>query len=207
MGVQLKQADGSSQAKTRGLLSPLGPGLISGASDDDPTAIGTYSQTGAQFGYGFCWLPLLCFPIMAVVQEISGRVGRITGRGLAANIRHHYPSWLLNACVVLLFSANAIAIGADLGAMADVTKLVTGVPQLLFVFLFGMLCILLLLLMPYRRYVGILKWTTLSLLTYFAAALLATVTWLDVLSGLAPSLTWSSEWVTIVVAIFGAAVS
>jgi Mn2+/Fe2+ NRAMP family transporter len=117
MGVALNQDDGSGQPKS-GLVRRLGPGLISGASDDDPTAIGTYSQTGAQFGFAFCWLPLFCFPIMAVVQEISGRVGRITGRGLATNLRHHYPAWLLNACVGLLFGANAIAIGADLWAMA-----------------------------------------------------------------------------------------
>jgi len=168
------------------LFKVLGPGLISGASDDDPVAIATYSQTGAKFGYELSWLSFLCFPIMAVVQEVSGRIGRTTGQGLAANIRQHYSPWLLLGCVLLLLCANIVAIGADLGAMADVARLLIGGPHLLYVFLFGVLCVGLQIFMQYTRYVAVLKWTTLSLLAYFAAALLANVAWTDVLRGLAP---------------------
>src|SRR5215212_3760099 len=123
---------------------------------------------------------------MAVVQEVSGRIGRTTGEGLAANIRQHYPPWLLLGCVFLLLCANIVAIGADLGAMADMVRLLIGGPH---------------------RYVAVLKWTTLSLLGYFAAALLANVSWTDVLRGLAPRPSWNREWITTVVAIFGVAIS
>jgi Mn2+/Fe2+ NRAMP family transporter len=189
------------------LFKVLGPGLISGASDDDPVAIATYSQTGAKFGYELSWLSFLCFPIMAVVQEVSGRIGRTTGQGLAANIRQHYSPWLLLGCVLLLLCANIVAIGADLGAMADVARLMIGGPHLLYVFLFGALCVGLQIFMQYTRYVAVLKWTTLSLLAYFAAALLANVAWTDVLRGLAPRPSWNREWITTVVAIFGVAIS
>jgi Mn2+/Fe2+ NRAMP family transporter len=100
------------------LLSRLGPGLITGASDDDPSGIVTYAQVGAQFGFCISWTMLFSFPLMAAIQEISGRMGRTTGRGLASNIRRHYPAWLLNVIVGLLFIANTINIGADLGAIA-----------------------------------------------------------------------------------------
>src|SRR5438270_2319565 len=98
------------------LLSVLGPGLITGASDDDPSGIATYSQAGAQFGFAVSWTMLFSYPLMAVIQEISGRIGRVTGRGIAGNIRHHYPNWLLQVIVLLLVVANTINIGADLGA-------------------------------------------------------------------------------------------
>jgi len=189
------------------LLGVLGPGLISGASDDDPTAIATYSQAGAKFGYDLLWLSLVCFPIMVVVQEISARVGRTTGQGLAANIRQHYPAWLLNGCVLLLLVANTIAIEADLGAMADVVRLVAGGPHLLYVVALGALCIAMQVFMRYTRYVAILKWTTLTLLVYFAAVLMAKVNWGDAASGLLPRPAATREWVTTVVAIFGVAIS
>jgi NRAMP (natural resistance-associated macrophage protein)-like metal ion transporter len=189
------------------LLGVLGPGLISGASDDDPVAIGTYSQAGAAFGYGLCWLPLLCWPLMAVVQEISGRIGRTTGRGLAGAIGRHYPSWLLWACVLLILFANVVALGADLGAMGDAMNLLIGGPRLLYVVLFAALCIGMQVFLRYTRYVAILKWTTLSLLAYFAAAALAGVEWGAVARGLLPSLSLDEGWVTAVVAIFGVALS
>jgi Mn2+/Fe2+ NRAMP family transporter len=115
----------------RNIFAALGPGLISGAANDDPTAIATYSQAGAKFGYELTWLPFCCLPMMAVIQEISGRFGRTTGRGIAGNIRRHYPAWLLRLCVVLLCLANTVAIGADLGAMAETVRLLVGGPQLL----------------------------------------------------------------------------
>jgi hypothetical protein len=113
-------------AKSRG-LSILGPGLITGASDDDPSGIATYSQVGAQFGFSISWTMLFSYPLMAAIQEISGRIGRTTGRGVAGNIRRHYPAWLLNVIVGLLFMANTINIGADLGAMGDALSLLIGV--------------------------------------------------------------------------------
>ncbi len=123
------------------LLDTLGPGLITGASDDDPSGIATYSQAGAQFGYTLSWTMLLTYPLMAAVQMISGRIGRTTGRGLAGNLRQHYPNWLLQVFVALLAAANIINIGADLGAMADSTSLVLGGSKTLYVALFGVVCI------------------------------------------------------------------
>src|ERR1700721_2084531 len=119
------------------LLGVLGPGLITGASDDDPSGIATYSQAGAQFGYALTWTMLFTYPLMTAVQIVSARMGRTTGRGIAGNLRQHCPSWLLTAIVMLLLIANAINIGADLGAMADASRLVLGGPQVLYVLLFA----------------------------------------------------------------------
>ena len=107
----------------KGLLGRLGPGLITGASDDDPSGIATYSQTGAQFGYAMCWVMLFCFPLMVAIQEISARIGRVTGQGITGNIRAHYSRWLLYPIVALLLIANTINLGADLGAMAEALRL------------------------------------------------------------------------------------
>src|SRR5712691_3505231 len=118
----------------RGLLAWLGPGLITGASDDDPSGIATYSQVGAQFGYGMSWVMLFSFPLMAAIQEICARIGRVTGAGIAGNLRRYYPAWLLRAAVALLLVANVINLGADLGAMGDALYLVVGgAPALLYV--------------------------------------------------------------------------
>jgi NRAMP (natural resistance-associated macrophage protein)-like metal ion transporter len=189
------------------LLGLLGPGLISGASDDDPTAIATYSQAGARFGYALCWLMPLVYPLMIVVQLVSARIGRTTGRGLAGNIRRHYPPWLLNGCVGLLLVANTIQLSADLGIMGDALALLIGGPRLLYVVLFGALCVVMQVFMQYTRYVAILKWTTLSLLAYVATVLMADVSWGDVASGMVPSLTFDKELITTIVAIFGVAIS
>lgn len=189
------------------LLGVLGPGLISGASDDDPTAIATYSQAGARFGCGLLWLSLVCLPIMVAVQEISARIGRTTGQGLAANIRQHYPAWLLDGYVFLLLAANTIEIGADLGAMADVVHLVAGGPHLLYVVALGAFCVAMQVFMRYTRYVAVLKWTTLTLLAYFAAVLMAHVNWGEAAVGLVPRLAVTRDWITTVVAIFGVAIS
>jgi len=128
------------QSSPRRFLGVLGPGLITGASDDDPSGIGTYSQAGAQFGFDISWTMLLTYPLMAAIQEISARVGRTTGHGIAGNLCRHYPAWLLRVIVPLLFTANTINIGADLSAMADATKLLIGGPGLLYVFVFGGIC-------------------------------------------------------------------
>src|SRR5947199_7695649 len=140
-----KPADRESEAKVekakpfafRDFLKSLGPGLITGASDDDPSGIGTYSQAGAQLGYGVGWTMLLTFPLMAAIQEISARIGRVTGHGIAGNVCRHYPAPLLHMMVTLLFIANTINIAADLGAMADATKLLIGGPAMLYVLFFG----------------------------------------------------------------------
>src|SRR5476651_1468064 len=121
------------------VLRVLGPGLITGASDDDPSGIATYSQAGAQFGFSITWTLLFTYPLMAAIQEISGRIGRITGQGIAANLREHYPNWILQSIVMLLIIANTINIGADLGAMGDAVSLLIGGPKLLYVVTFGIL--------------------------------------------------------------------
>jgi len=139
--------------RLRGFIQVLGPGLITGASDDDPSGIGTYSQAGAQLGFGIGWTMLLTYPLMVAIQEISARVGRTTGHGIAGNLCRYYPSWLLRVIVVLLFIANTINIGADLSAMADATKLLIGGPALLYVAIFGTLCVLAIVFTKYDRYV------------------------------------------------------
>src|SRR4051794_33351641 len=122
-------------------LKALGPGLISGAADDDPSGIGTYSQAGAQLGFGISWTMLLAYPLMVAIQEISALIGRTTGHGIAGNIRRHYSGTLLHVIVALLFVANAINIGADLAAMADALKMLIGGWRLLYVVLFGIACV------------------------------------------------------------------
>ena len=190
------------------LLDTLGPGLISGAADDDPTAIATYAQAGAAYGYGLCWLMPLCYPLMAVVQEVSARIGRTTGRGLAGNIARHYPGWFATGSIALLLVANTVAIAADLSAMADAVRLLVGGPQLLYVLLLGAFCVATQVFMRYARYVAILKWTTLSLLAYVAAALMAGVPWREVGAALVrPPIALTGDYLSTIVAIFGVALS
>src|ERR671936_402549 len=124
----------------RGILSVLGPGLITGASDDDPSGIATYSQAGAQFGFSLTWLMLFTWPLMAAIQEISARIGRVTGKGIAANLREHYSVWLLRPIVAALLIANFINLGADLGAMGDALRLLVGGPKWAYVILFAAVC-------------------------------------------------------------------
>ena len=186
------------------LLGLLGPGLITGASDDDPSGIATYSQAGAQFGYALAWTMLFTYPLMTAVQAVSARIGRTTGRGLAGNMRQHCPTWLLSTVVVLLLAANAINIGADLGAMADASRLVIGGPQALYVLLFGVICVVLQVFLQYTRYVSVLKWLTLFLLAYVATMFMAKVSWLEALrSFVVPSVRLDRDYLTTVVAVLG----
>ncbi|UGA42389.1 divalent metal cation transporter [Bradyrhizobium quebecense] len=190
------------------VVKSLGPGLITGASDDDPSGIGTYSQAGAQLGYGIGWTMLLTFPLMTAIQEISARVGRVTGHGIAGNVCRHYPGWLLVIVVTLLFIANTVNIAADLSAMADATRLLIGGPAVLYVVLFGVTSVAAQIFMNYWRYVAVLKWLTLSLFAYVAALAFAKVSWMQALAGvLVPRLTWSSDYFTTIVAIFGTTIS
>jgi NRAMP (natural resistance-associated macrophage protein)-like metal ion transporter len=192
----------------RRFLGVLGPGLITGASDDDPSGIGTYSQAGAQFGFGIGWTMLLTYPLMAAIQEISARVGRTTGHGIAGNLCRHYPAWLLRAIVPLLFIANTINIGADLSAMADATKLLVGGPAIVYVFVFASICVAGIVFTNYNRYVFVLKWMTLSLFAYVAALLAAKVDWTAALTGvLLPRITLSADFFTTLVAILGTTIS
>ncbi|CAN5194231.1 divalent metal cation transporter [soil metagenome] len=192
----------------KGFFRTLGPGLITGASDDDPSGIGTYSQAGAQLGYGIGWTMLLTFPLMAAIQEISGRVGRVTGQGIAGNICKHYSATMLNVIVALLFIANTINIAADLGAMADATRLLIGGPGIVYVVAFGVLSVAAQIFFDYKRYVAVLKWLTLCLFAYVAALLVAKVHWGEALTGLLlPRLTFSESYLTTIVAIFGTTIS
>jgi Mn2+/Fe2+ NRAMP family transporter len=186
----------------------LGPGLITGASDDDPSGIATYSQAGAQFGFTVTLTLLFTYPLMAAIQEISARIGRTTGRGIAANIARHYPGWTLQSIVALLLIANVINIGADLGAMGDALQLLFGGPRPLYVVLFGCFCALLQVLIEYSRYVAALKWLTVSLFAYFGTLLAVKVPWTEAAWGfLVPTFSADPSFWTNVVAIFGTTIS
>lgn len=190
------------------LLSVLGPGLITGASDDDPSGIATYSQGGAQFGFAITWTLLFTYPLMAVIQEISARIGRTTGKGIAANIREHYPNWILQSVVALLLVANIINIGADLGAMGDAVNLLVGGPKALYVVCFGGFCALLQVFMAYTRYVSVLKWLTLALFAYFGTVLVVKVPWAEAARGFfIPTFTTAAAFWATVVAILGTTIS
>src|ERR1700712_861130 len=159
------------------LMEIMGPGLITGASDDDPSGIGTYSQAGAQFGFGLAWTLVFSYPLMAAIQEISARIGRVTGRGIAGNLRAYYPLPLLRGIVGLLLLANVINIGADLGAMGAALKLLIGGPAFLYVGGFAALSIGLEVFVRYARYVSVLKYLTLSLLAYVATVFVVGTPW------------------------------
>ena len=192
----------------RGLLAVLGPGLITGASDDDPSGIATYSQAGAQFGYDMGWVMLFTWPLMTAIQEISARIGRVTGHGIAGNIRRHYPAWLLRAIVALLLVANIINLGADLGAMGEALRLLVGGPPHLYVVCFAVACALLEVFVRYERYVSILKWTSISLFAYVATALVVDVPWAEVgYRILVPSLSWNRDYIVAIVAVLGTTIT
>lgn len=190
------------------LLTLLGPGLVTGASDDDPSGIATYSQAGAQFGHGASWSLVLTYPLMVAIQIISARVGRTTGRGLAGNIARCYPRWVAYAVTIPLLVANVINIGADLGAMGDALKMLAGGPAHIYVAFFGAICIGLQVLMEYKRYVAVLKWLSLVLLAYVAALFVVKVDWLTVATSIVlPRLSFNADYLSIVVAIFGTTIS
>ena len=186
----------------------LGPGLITGAADDDPSGIATYTQAGAQFGYGIGWTVLLTFPLMVGIQLASARIGRITGKGLTENLAKLCPAWLVKGLVSLLVVANVINLGADLNAMADALAQVLGGPAAPYAIGFGLLSLGLQVWLPYQRYVGILKWLTLSLFAYVGVAFAVHVDWRAALHGaLLPQISWSKDYVTTIVAILGTTIS
>src|SRR5712671_6010346 len=186
----------------------LGPGLITGASDDDPSSIGTYSQAGAQLGFSVSWTMLFSYPLMIAIQEISARLGRTTGRGIGGNICRHYPRPLVHGIVVLLLVANTINLGADLGAMGDALAMLIGGSTKAYVVLFGVFCIAAQIFLQYARYVQVLKWLTLTLFAYVVALAAANVPWLEALVGIVvPTITWSADYFTTLVAIAGTTIS
>ena len=206
--LEEKKKKASDPAPLQRFIRILGPGLITGASDDDPSGIGTYSQAGAQLGFGIGWTMLVTYPLMVAVQEISARLGRTTGHGIAGNLCRHYPNWLLQIIVTLLFAANAINIGADLSAMADASKLLIGGPSFLYVAIFATLSVTGIVFVSYDRYVMVLKWMTLSVFAYVAALFAAQVDWNEALIGLVvPRVSWSAEFFTTLVAILGTTIS
>jgi len=186
----------------------VGPGLITGASDDDPSGIATYSQVGAQFGFALSWTMILTFPLMCAVQMISARIGRVTGRGLAGNIVRLYPAWIANSLVALLLIANTINIGADLGAMADSGALVSGLPSWPFLLVFAGFCAAAQVLMRYKAYARILKWLTLALLSYIVTLFMVDIPWGEAGKGLVlPHVEWDSDVLMMIVAVFGTTIS
>lgn len=186
----------------------LGPGLITGAADDDPSGIATYSQGGAQFGYNMLWMLFFTYPLMVGIQVVSARIGRVTAKGLATNIRDSFSPWLLYSIVTMLLVANTINIGADIAAMADAVRLIAGGPHALYAALFGAISVLLQVFIPYRRYIHVLKWLTLALLAYVGVVFSVQVSWLDVLrSVVVPQISVSREYVTTAVAILGTTIS
>lgn len=190
------------------VLSVLGPGLITGASDDDPSGIGTYSQAGAQLGFGVGWTMLLTYPLMAAIQEISARIGRVTGHGIAGNVCRHCRPDFLWPMLVMLFFANTVNIAADLGAMADALALLIHGPPIVYVILFGLISVIAQIFFGYQRYVGILKWLTLSLFAYVVALAVVRVPWAEALEGLLiPRIQWSGDFLTTLVAILGTTIS
>lgn len=195
--------------KSKEYWHSLGPGLTTGASDDDPSGIATYSHAGAQFGFNLLWLSPLTFPLMAVVQEMCARIGLVTGRGLAGNIRLHYPRRILFIATLLLFGANTFNIGANLGAMAQAAQLVH--PSLSFAGLvigFAVISLGLQIFTDYARYARYLKWLALVLLAYVASALLANLDWSAVAQGaLNPQLTLDRDLWIMICAILGTTIS
>jgi NRAMP (natural resistance-associated macrophage protein)-like metal ion transporter len=186
----------------------LGPGIVTGAADDDPSGIATYSQVGAQFGFAMLWTMLVSYPLMAAIQEISAWIGRVTGVGLAGNIRRHYPPIVVHALVAFLLIANVINLGADIGAMGSALQLVAGGPALLYSILFGVISVIAAIVFPYKQYAEYLKWSTLVLFVYPATALVVKFPFMPVMLGtFIPTLSFSNAYLTALTAVLGTTIS
>ncbi|HET7262083.1 MAG TPA: divalent metal cation transporter [Casimicrobiaceae bacterium] len=190
------------------LFARLGPGLVTGAADDDPSGIATYSQAGAQFGLGMLWSVLLTTPLMVGIQVVSARIGRVTGHGIARNIRDHYSKPLLVFIVVILLVANTINIAADLGAMGEALQLVVGGPAHGHALIFGVLVVLMQLFVPYRRLAPLLKWLTLSLFAYAAVLLVVKIPWRQLVAAtLVPPVELTRDYLMLLVGVLGTTIS
>jgi len=196
------------ETERKSFLAKLGPGLITGAADDDPSGIGTYSQVGAQFGYGLSWTLLYSLPFMTVIQDVAAQIGSVTGRGIAANLRRHYPRPVLWLAVVLLLGANIINLGADLSAMGAAMQMLLGGEIVAYTLGFGILCLTLETFLSYRRYSAVLKFTTLSLFAYVAVVFVVRVPWGEAIKAvLIPHIEPTAAFATGFVAILGTTIS
>jgi len=196
------------QRRHKNFLQKLGPGLITGASDDEPSGIGTYSQVGAQFGYSLLWTMLLSYPLMSAIQEISARIGRVTGRGIAGNLRQYYSRWLTYPIVTLLLIANILNLGADISAMGAALKLLIGGSALVYAALFALASVLLQTFVPYAKYAQFLKWLTLVLFAYVGTVFVVHVPWQQALRGtLLPTIEFKPEYLTALIAVLGTTIS
>lgn len=196
------------EASKLGLLQTLGPGLVTGASDDDPSGIATYSQVGAQFGFGMLWTMLFAYPLMCAIQEISGQIGRVTGRGIAGNLRKYYHPAALYGIVLLVLIANIINLGADIGAMGEAVKLLIHGPALLYATLFAVASVVLESFLPYDKYSNVLKWLCLSLFAYVATVFVVHVPWGTALRAtVLPLIALNTAFITGIVAVLGTTIS
>ena len=192
----------------RPILERLGPGLITGAADDDPSGIATYSQAGAQYGFGLLWSIFLTTPLMAGIQIVSARIGRVTGHGLAANIRDHFPPGLLYCVVGLLLFANTLNIAADLAAMGAATEMALGGPRAFWTVLFAGISLGLQIFIPFPRYAPILKWLTLTLFAYVATVFVVHMPWEEAFMGaIWPNFEWNAKYTSTLVAVLGTTIS
>ena len=202
------RSDETAHSKPASLWRRLGPGFVTGAADDDPSGIATYSQAGAALGYGILWTLLLTFPLMVSIQVISARIGRVTGKGLAANIASHCPRWLLLGIVLLLFLANTVNIAADIAAMGAAVKLMIGGPAALYAVLLGLLSLALQIHVGFEKYARVLKFLTLALFAYVVTAFLIRVDWWEVLwHTLIPRFHPDAKSLALIVAVFGTTIS
>lgn len=202
------QGDGQGPAKRFLWLRQLSGGLVTGAADDDPSGVATYSQVGAKFGYATLWSLFLALPLMISIQVVCARIGRVTGRSLADNMRSEFPGWIVSGLVSALVIANVINLGADVGAMGSALQLLVGGPAVVYALGFGLLSTLLQVFIPFSRYSPILKVLTVSLFAYVATIFVVKVPWAEALHGtLVPSFQWNADYATAIVAILGTTIS
>ena len=196
------------EKRRKSFLASLGPGLITGAADDDPSGIATYSQAGAQFGANMLWTLVFTYPLMVAVQVVSARIGRVTGKGLTANLLDVLPQSAVVFLALLLFVANTINIGADVAAMGAAAQLLAGGGAIAFTIVAAAISLLLQVFVPYHRYVHYLKWLTLVLFAYVGVAFAVRIDWVDVVRRVCmPKVEFSATWITVVVAVFGTTIS
>ena len=194
--------------KPQNWIKALGPGLITGASDDDPSGIGTYSQAGAQYGFGLLWTIILSFPMMVAIQLVSAQIGRVSGRGIAGNMKKYYPKWIMASLIFFMLCANVINIGADIAAMGEAANLVLGGNAIIYSILLTMIGIFLQIFVPYSRYVYFLKWLCLVLFSYVAVVFSIHVPWAEALkNAIIPSIEFNSTYLTVIIAVLGTTIS
>jgi NRAMP (natural resistance-associated macrophage protein)-like metal ion transporter len=203
------QENQSYTQQAKDYIKKLGPGLITGAADDDPSGIATYSQTGAQYGTSLLWLAAWTFPLMSIIQEMCARIALVTGKGLAANIKHAYSKKVLYACTIILFIANTLNIGADLGAIAKAIELLYPSASFTFLVIFiGLVGLFMEVLIPYRKYARYLKWLVIALFSYIITGLVIHMPWLSILKdGIIPHIEFTKTQILLITGILGTTIS